>query len=177
MRIISGKFRGKKLQSPVGEDTRPTSDRTRQALFNVLDHRYALKYPGLQVLDAFAGTGALGIEALSRGAAFCTFVEASAPMATVLQSNLQPFPDQFEIFKGHIQHQALKNRSYGLVFLDPPYHKGLIDCTVQLLKKWGVISQETLVVAEMAKDEPLPACLKILSEHTYGGTRILFASL
>ena len=179
MRIISGKFRGKKLQSPVGVDTRPTSDRTRQALFNVLEHRYDLKYKDLRVLVAFAGTGALGIEALSRGAAFCTFVEKSPPMLDVLKANLQSFPNQFEILKGDMLHQSAQQllagsaHSYGLVFLDPPYHQGLVTLALEKLHVSHALSETTLIVAEMAKDEPVPASLTVLSEHTYGGTKVL----
>lgn len=183
MRIISGKFRGKKLQSPVGVDTRPTSDRTRQALFNVLDHRYDLKYKDLRVLDAFAGTGALGIEALSRGAAFCTFVEKSPPMLDVLKANLQSFPNQFEILKGDVLHQSAQQlwagskHPYGLVFLDPPYHQGLVDLALEKLHTSHALSETTLIVAEMAKDEPVPGSLTVLSEHTYGGTKVLMGRI
>lgn len=180
MRIISGKFRGKKLQSPISGDTRPTSDRTRQAIFNILEHRYDLKYNCLHVLDAFAGTGALGIEALSRGAAFCTFVEQSVPMISILKSNLQSFPDQFAILKGDVLHQSLQqllaghpHQPYGLVFLDPPYHQGLIELALQKLKNSNAVSEVTLIIAEMSKDEVPPLSLNILSEHTYGSTKVL----
>jgi 16S rRNA (guanine966-N2)-methyltransferase len=179
MRIISGKFRGKKLQSPVGGDTRPTSDRTRQALFNVLEHRYDLKYKDLRVLDAFAGTGALGIEALSRGAAFCTFAEKSPPMLDVLKANLQSFPNQFEILKGDVLHQSAQHllagsaHPYGLMFLDPPYHQGLVELALEKLHASHALSETTLIVAEMAKDEAVPPSLKVLSEHIYGGTKVL----
>lgn len=176
MRIISGKFRGKKLQSPVGLDTRPTSDRVRQAILNILEHRYEINYRDLYVLDAFAGTGALGIEALSRGATFATFVEQSLPALSVLKTNLESFVGHFEVLKGNFFHHSFHYK-YGIIFLDPPYHQGLIELAIQKLKQSNALSEDALIVAEMAKDESVSVSLDVLSEHAYGGTKVLIGKI
>ena len=135
MRIVGGEFRGRPLATPRTQSIRPTTDRTREALFNVLAHRFADKLAGARVLDLFAGTGALGLEALSRGAAYCLFVEESAEGRGLIRTNV-------EAFGLHGAHQDLPARrdaawasrhgaAVRLVFADPPYGKGLGEAALR----------------------------------------------
>ena len=118
MRVIAGEFRSRRLKSLPGLDTRPTPDRLREALFNIL----ATRLEGVVFLDAYAGTGAVGIEALSRGAARAIFIERSKPAAAVLRENLESLHlgGRAEVLQGRVL-QYLPQRSADIVFLDPPY--------------------------------------------------------
>jgi 16S rRNA (guanine966-N2)-methyltransferase len=154
MRIDAGSHRGVKLAAPASDETRPTSDRARQAVFNILAHRYeAIR--DAKVLDVFAGSGALGLEALSRGAERASFIEsADALRPPRAASNWAPC---------------------SLIFLDPPYGKGLIPPTLFALRKTGWIAPEALVVAEVDRKEALEPGdgFEVLDDRQYGKARIL----
>lgn len=122
MRIIAGKWRGRALQAPVGRSTRPTSDRTREALFSMLASRLG-SFEGLRVVDLFAGTGALGLEALSRGAAHCTFVENDRAALDALKGNLAALGAAAAVRAQSAEHFA--GGPFDLIFADPPYHSDL----------------------------------------------------
>ena len=129
MRIVGGEFRGRPLATPRSQAIRPTTDRTREAVFNVLAHRFADRLAGARVLDLFAGTGALGLEAMSRGAAFCMFIEESAEGSGLIRTNVEAFglTGRTKIFRRDATRlgEAGTIQPFGLVFADPPYGKGL----------------------------------------------------
>ena len=129
MRIVGGEFRGRPLATPRSQSIRPTSDRTREAVFNVLAHRFGDRLEGARVLDLFAGTGALGLEALSRGAASCLFIEESSEGRGLIRENVETFglTGRTKIFRRDATALGPAGTvpAAGLVFADPPYGKGL----------------------------------------------------
>lgn len=157
MRIIAGSIRGRTLKSPKSDSTRPTSDRLKETLFNILS-------PNLwqaQVLDLFAGSGALGLEALSRGAAFATFVESKASTIQLIQDNivLCGFEKQTQVIQGDAL-QKLKvlrfNQPVDLVLVDPPYQIGLAFQTLEILATVTWLKANVLIVIEHHSKEILP---------------------
>lgn len=182
MRIVGGKFKGRAIAAPDGRDTRPTSDRAREALFNVLAH--AAWSPGLEarrVLDLFAGTGALGLEAISRGAAFALFVETDAAARGVIRDNIEAL-GLFGVTRIHRRDATdlgVKPAGLGdpfdLVFLDPPYHRGLGEAALTRLAAGGWITADALVMFECAADEtPVTPGFETLDERAYGAAKVLF---
>ena len=150
MRIIGGRLRGRKLQTFKGSEVRPTADRVREALFNILGR----KFIGANVLDLFAGTGALGIEALSRGAQKAVFVDHSAHSLAVLRKNLDRCTLQqycrtirWDIAKS-LKCLVEYPETFDMVFLDPPYHCGLVPTALQHLEKSGCLAPEAILAAE-----------------------------
>lgn len=172
MRVIAGTWGGRRLQAPPGAATRPTSDRVREALFSVLGARV----DGARVLDLFAGSGALGIEAPSRGAASATFVDSAPAAVKALRANLSALGAEAEVrrqdavrFLGSASGPA---REYDLVFLDPPYRLasrlgGELSAILP-----AVLAPEGLVIAESDRREPLELELPLLDERRYGDTLI-----
>src|SRR5918998_2081786 len=160
MRIVSGRFRGKALIAPPGAGTRPTSDRARQAVFNVLGH--AAWSPGLaerRVLDLFAGSGALGLEAMSRGAAFCLFVETDEAARGAIRDNVEAL-GLFGATRVHRrdatdlgQRPASAGSAFDVAFLDPPYGKGLGERALARLAEGGWLEPGAVVVFERGADE------------------------
>ena len=179
MRIIGGRFRGRKLQAFKGSDVRPTADRVREALFNIL----ARKFIDAEVLDLFAGTGALGIEALSRGALAAVFVDNSALSLAVLRKNLDRCGLQHctQTIQWDIARSlaCLKGypKTFNLVFMDPPYHRGLVPTTLQHLVDSGCLVPEALLAAEHEADmkPELPSSHFACIDHRrYGRTALSF---
>lgn len=183
MRIEAGSHRGTRLVAPEGEDVRPTSDRARQAIFNVLIHRFDA-VAGARVLDAFAGSGALGLEALSRGAEYLVAMELAQPALDALKRNITACRENARTMvfacnaldppKAQPRHAPCS-----LVFLDPPYGKGLITPALEALKNAGWIAPGALIVAEMSAREDVPAMddLAIEDERRYGKAKIVFLRL
>lgn len=171
MRVVAGIYGGRRLQAPPGSATRPTSDRVREALFSILGDRVA----GARVLDLFAGTGALGIEALSRGAASATFVESSSAAQRVLRTNLQSLGAEAEVVRIDAL-KWLRNAAdlYDLVFLDPPYDAAerLGGVLPELLP--AVLAPRALVIAECDRRRPLDLSMSLTDERRYGDTLIRF---
>ncbi len=175
MRIIGGAWRGRRLQAPPGETTRPTADRVRQALFDRLLHApwagRAL-VEGADVLDAFAGTGALGLEALSRGAATAVFIERDRAALAALRANIAACraEPRCTVLAG----DALRpppGGPAGLVFLDPPYGADLLDPAVAALAAAGRIGPRSLLLAEVAREAPAPQGVR-LAEFSHGAARL-----
>ena len=172
MRVIAGRYRGRRLQAPAGAATRPTSDRVREALFSVLGDRVQ----GARVLDLFAGSGALGIEALSRGAAEVTFVDSAPAALRAVRANLDAFGATAEVrradarrFLGGAPSAA---RQYDLVFLDPPYRlAGRLGSELTAALP-AVLAPGAAVIAESDRRAPLELGLPILDERRYGDTLI-----
>ena len=176
MRIIAGAWRGRLLSAPPGAATRPTADRVRQALFDRLMHapwagRAAIE--GARVLDAFAGTGALGLEALSRGAAHATFVENNRAALATLRANIAACraEDRCTVLPADALHPPPGNKCR-LSFLDPPYGAGLVPQAIAALATAGWVGQGTLVVAEVGRDDPAPVDAP-LDERVQGAARVV----
>jgi 16S rRNA (guanine966-N2)-methyltransferase len=181
MRIVAGAWRGRRLAAPEGAATRPTSDRARQALFDVLTHgafagRSVLH--GARVLDAFAGTGALGLEALSRGAAETWFIERDRAALAALRANIAAC--RAEAVARVVVADALSPpraaAPAGLVFLDPPYGETLVPRALAVLTAAGWIAPGALVVAETGAGEVLaePPSFRLLDQRRYGAAMVSF---
>lgn len=180
MRVTGGTLRNRQIAVPKGRDIRPTSDKVRLAVYNALASR---GFPeDVVVLDAFCGTGALGIEALSRGARFCIFMDVEPSSLDYCRANIKTLKlDRSCVI---IQRDALNPRTRhddldpaGLVFLDPPYRQGLIEPALAGLVDHGWIAPGATIVIECAKGEDpvLPPPYHIVFDRLYGDTRIVFA--
>jgi 16S rRNA (guanine966-N2)-methyltransferase len=176
MRIIAGAWRGRTLAAPAGQATRPTAERARQALFDILMHapwggRALLE--GAAVLDGFAGTGALGLEALSRGAAHAAFVERDRAALAVLRANIAACraADRCTVLAADIL-TLPAGPPCGLVFLDPPYGLALVPAALAALGRAGRIAPGAIIVAETAAAEPPPEMPDTLAERTHGAARL-----
>ena len=154
MRIIAGEWRGRKLGAPVGDATRPTADRTRETLFSMLVSRIG-SFEGLAVADLFAGSGALGLEALSRGAASCLFVEQDAAAIRSLRANIAALraPERCEVRAGSVLALGPAKAPLDLVLLDPPYASGAGAVALEKLLRLGWIGPATWISLETAHDE------------------------
>ena len=182
MRITAGKFRGRTLAAPKDMSVRPTSDKVRQAVFNILEHRdfgFPFDIEGARVVDLFAGTGAMGIEALSRGSRYCLFVDDSAASRALIRENVEALglTGATKIWRRDAAALgALDTLSpFDLAFLDPPYRKNLIAPALAGLRDGGWLNSPTLVVAEMAEGEIIPSTegYEILDDRLYGDTRVV----
>ncbi|MEA1938347.1 MAG: 16S rRNA (guanine(966)-N(2))-methyltransferase RsmD [Pseudomonadota bacterium] len=179
MRITGGMWRGRKLAAPLLYGTRPTSDRARQALFNILVHAaFAPDLEGAIVLDAFCGTGALGLEALSRGAAMLYQFDtgkAALDAAKINARNLGAL-ENIRQYRVDARTPPAAPASCDLVFLDPPYCKGLLAPALSALREAGWFTDDALIVIETADKTPeqIPAGFTILDNRTYGATRLIF---
>jgi 16S rRNA (guanine966-N2)-methyltransferase len=182
MRIIGGKHRGRRLLAPPGAAVRPTSDRAREALFDILSHgRFAasgIPFAGETVLDAFAGTGALGLEALSRGAARAVFIENGAEALAVLRRNIAALgeSERVHILPGDATRPPRASEACALLFVDPPYRSGLAGPALVALDAAGWLRPEGLAVVETAARErtPPPTGFTLLDERVYGAARLTF---
>jgi 16S rRNA (guanine966-N2)-methyltransferase len=156
VRIIAGEWRGRKLAAPKGEATRPTADRTRETLFNMLASRLG-SFEGLRVADLFAGSGALGLEALSRGAASCLFVEQDQSAISAIRANIEALGTRGkgQVHAGSVMSLGPSGQPYDLVLLDPPYGTGAAAVALDRLLRHGWFGPETWVAAETGHDEAL----------------------
>jgi 16S rRNA (guanine966-N2)-methyltransferase len=181
MRIVGGRHRGRRLIAPRGETVRPTSDRAREALFNILSHgQFAAEGVPLvdaAVLDAFAGTGALGLEALSRGAASATFIERDPEALAILRKNVAALDEgaRAKILPGDAVHPPRATAPCDIVFIDPPYRSGLAAPASAGLAATGWLAPQALVVVEIAAREDLepPAGFTVEGERVYGAARLV----
>lgn len=187
MRIVSGDFRGKTLIAPAGAKTRPTSDRARQAIFNILEHApWSEGVRGRRVIDLFAGSGALGFEALSRGASFCLFVETDEAARGAIRENVDALSPHGGLFGRTRVHRrdatslgvrpGADGPAFDLAFLDPPYAKGLGEIALARLAEGGWLAPGALVVFERGVDEPdfEVAGFERLDARDYGAARVHF---
>lgn len=182
MRIISGDCRGRKLFSLKGMTTRPTADRVRESIFNIL----ALRVPGAYVLDLFAGTGALGLEALSRGAAAAVFVDSSLPAGQIIEKNIRAC--KMEARSRFIRWDIVKNLhclkpsdpAFDLVFMDPPYAKSCIQAALTHLVRQQALKNGATIVIEHNASEPVPGEfteLNLGDQRVYGKTLVSFLTV
>ncbi|VAW08194.1 16S rRNA (guanine(966)-N(2))-methyltransferase [hydrothermal vent metagenome] len=187
MRIIGGKFSGRRINAPKGLTSRPTADRTREALFNILSARDDFEFEGARVIDLFAGSGGLGFEALSRGADWCLFVETDAAARGAIRDTIETLSlfGQTRIHRRSATALGSKPASAGapftLAFLDPPYRQDLCTPALHELAGGDWLAPNALVVVEQAKDEPPAeaALYREIDRRTYGAAQIgiyLFAS-
>ncbi len=183
MRIVAGSLKGRSIVAPEGQGTRPTSDRARQAIFNVLEHAaWAEPLDGMRVMDLFAGSGALGFEAISRGATFCLFIETDEEARGAIRENADAYGvmGRTRVHRRSAIDLGARPRSDGeafdLAFLDPPYRKGLGEQTLTLLLEGGWLKPGAIVVYERGSDEPeieTPGYQR-LDARDYGAARVLF---
>ena len=176
MRIIAGKYRGKKLFSPDTKDVRPTSDRARESIFNILNSRFSSDYSKYNLLDVYAGTGAFGFEALSRGFASVTFIDKNTEN---IQKNAKLFPNEqakINILKADATNLPKINKTFDLVFMDAPYSLGLTEKTLLQLVQKNWLSDNVLCIVETQKNEELALheSLEIIDERIYGIAKISF---
>jgi 16S rRNA (guanine966-N2)-methyltransferase len=183
MRIVSGRFKGRTLKAPGDAELRPTSDKVRQAIFNILEHSgFASDFTleGVRVVDLFAGTGALGIEALSRGARYCLFIEDAAESRAIIRENVEALglTGASKIWRRDATSLGALDTlaPFDLAFLDPPYRKGLLAPALKGLASGGWLKAGALVVAEAAEDESISIVegYEVLDDRVYGDTRVAF---
>ncbi len=178
MRVITGTARGKKLKELEGLDTRPTTDRVKEGLFNAIQ----FDVEGRQVLDLFAGTGQLGIEALSRGAAGCTFVELRRDAAALTKENLIlcGLSDKGRVHQGdYLAFLSACREKFDLIFLDPPYAGGLLEKALEAIAKIDIVSANGIIVCESPQEHTLPdlpAPYEKGREYRYGKIKITLYS-
>lgn len=175
MRIITGCARGTKLKTPSGMNTRPTADRIKESLFNILQNDII----DTNVLDIFAGSGALGLETLSRGAASAVFIDKSADSIAAIEYNVQHtrLQDKAVIKRldavDAVKLLEQKNYTFDIIFCDPPYHKGLCQKLLDTLNTSNILADKCLFIAEIGKDEKLNSDnsnFELLRSKTYGAT-------
>lgn len=179
MRIVAGEWRGRKLAAPQGDATRPTADRTRETLFSMLVSRLG-SFEGLNVADLFAGSGALGLEALSRGAARCTFVEQDASAIRALRQNIAALRAQSacDVRASSVLALGPAKEPLDLILLDPPYNSGAGAVALDKLARLGWIGEATWVSLETAADEePKIRALEPVAERRVGKARLTLLRL
>jgi len=181
VRISAGKCKGRVLASFRGMSIRPTSDKVREAIFNILPRDFPFK----SVLDIFAGTGALGIEALSRGAQEAVFVDSDPKSVELVRKNLVAcaLTEHARVFKrdalGAVRYLRGRGMAFDLVFIDPPYASTLAEETLKAIAAAGIVEQDGIVVAETSKRNPIearPEGLSLIDERRYGETLVYFFS-
>jgi 16S rRNA (guanine966-N2)-methyltransferase len=181
LRIISGVLKGKRLSSLKGADIRPTADRTRESIFNIISP----KIPNSVVLDLFAGTGALGIEALSRGASYAIFVDTDRNAVSIIEKNILAcgLQDRIKIIKADITKKMTAfvnvHSPVNLVFMDPPYNRNLIKPSLNNLSGSLILQKNALIIIEHSVSENIPEFsteYKITDQRKYGKTLVSFLS-
>jgi 16S rRNA (guanine966-N2)-methyltransferase len=181
MRIVGGRWRGRSLKGPTSDVIRPTSDRLRETIFNVLAHGYGDPVENARVLDLFAGTGAMGLEALSRGAAFALFVDDGTHARGIIRENVEALGagGNTRLFRRDATRMgpAAPNAPFSLVFCDPPYGKDLAPKALTSCAQGGWLTPDALVVVEEAQgvEVVLPDGLEELERRDYGETKVVFA--
>lgn len=180
MRVVGGRLKGRSLVSPSSRDIRPTADRLRESLFNILTHAYGDPVTGARVLDLFAGTGALGIEAVSRGAAFALFVDNGAEARALLRNNVEVLGlgGVTKVYRRDATSlgPAHPMEPFSLVFLDPPYRMRLAEKALASLRDGGWLAPGALIVVEEAKaaEFATPQGFEQLERRTYDDTELVF---
>jgi 16S rRNA (guanine966-N2)-methyltransferase len=180
MRIVGGALRGRTLAAPKSQAIRPTADRLREALFNILVHAYGDPVGGARVLDLFAGTGALGLEAISRGAAFALFVDDDAAARALIRENVAALGlgGVTRIFRRDATRLGAAHpvEPFSLVFLDPPYGKGLSEQALVSARAGGWLANDALIVVEEAADAGFtpPDGFAELERRRYDDTEVIF---
>ncbi len=173
MRVIAGTFKGRRLNCPKGDAVRPTTDKVKEAMFGAIQFQIA----GAAVLDAFAGSGALGIEALSRGAAHVDFAEREKVCQKTLEANLQSLNTSgFRVLKGDVLHLIPQLGCYDIVLIDPPYDEGLYEPLLNALRDAGKLNNGAVLVAECRRkfDFMIPIGYNLTKRKDYGDISLAF---
>jgi 16S rRNA (guanine966-N2)-methyltransferase len=182
MRIVGGAHRGRRIEAPAGLEVRPTADRTREALFNILEHGGfsvdgTSPLPGARVLDAFAGSGALGLEALSRGAVHATFMDNNAIARSVIRANAKALGEsaRASILQADATRPPAAGMPCSVVLLDPPYRSGVAPQALAALAARGWIADRAVCSVEAAAREPFapPPGFAVVDERRYGKARLI----
>lgn len=174
MRIISGSARGRKLKELQGMDTRPTTDKVKESMFNIIQ----FEIEGRQVLDLFGGTGQLGLESLSRGAARCTFVDQRREAAALIRENIKlcGMGDRARVVQGEaLSFLASCRERFDVIFLDPPYQSGLLEQSIAQIARFDILREHGIMVCESAADwncPPLAAPYEVGREYRYGKIKL-----
>jgi 16S rRNA (guanine966-N2)-methyltransferase len=182
MRVVGGRLKGRALKGPTSDAIRPSSDRLRESLFNILAHAYGAPAEGERVLDLFAGTGALAIEALSRGASFALLVDQGAEAAALIRANIESLglADATRCLRRDLRKLGPEpdGERYGLVFLDPPYGKDLAPPALGALRDGGWLKDNALIVIEEAAKAAvaLPQGFALREARRFGDTQLVFAA-
>jgi 16S rRNA (guanine966-N2)-methyltransferase len=180
MRVVGGRLKGRSLASPSSRDVRPTADRLRESLFNILVHAYDDPIAGARVLDLFAGTGALGIEAISRGAKFALFVDNGAEARALMRNNVEALGlgGVTKVYRRDATRLGPVHpvEPFSLVFLDPPYGRELADEALVSLRDGGWLTPGALLVVEEAKAAAfkVPESFEELERRAYDDTEFIF---
>lgn len=183
MRIVSGSLRGRNIETPSGRNTRPTSDQTRESIFNILAHAsWALPLEDAIAADIFAGSGALGLEAVSRGAQFCLFVETEPKARAAIRLNIEKMK-LFGCTRLH-RHDATKLKvapgnlrgPFTHIFMDPPYNKGLWKPVLRKLQDHNLIAPGGIIILEVSSEEEDLEFrgFEVLADKTWGAARVVF---
>ncbi|TAL82280.1 MAG: 16S rRNA (guanine(966)-N(2))-methyltransferase RsmD [Beijerinckiaceae bacterium] len=179
MRIVGGRLKGRALRGPATQDIRPTSDRLREAIFNILAHAYDDPIEGAHVIDLFAGTGAMGFEAISRGAKQALFVDDGSEARALLRANVEVLGlgGVTKIFRRDARKLGVApaEGAFSLAFLDPPYGKGLAVPALAALRDGHWLTENALVIVEEATgaEVELPEGFTLLEGRTYGDTQVM----
>ncbi|NVJ96975.1 MAG: 16S rRNA (guanine(966)-N(2))-methyltransferase RsmD [Alphaproteobacteria bacterium] len=177
-RIVAGRFRGRRLEVPKGRDVRPTTDRMRERLFSMLMHGRYPDMDGATVADIFAGTGALGFEALSRGAHHVTFVEKARPSLDCIRANMDSLgvPEETTVLAKSATTLPDAVRPCDFIFMDPPYRQNLVLPSLTRILDGGWLTEGGVIICELASDETItfPTPLEIVDERTQGQQRVVF---
>lgn len=181
MRIIGGKNKGKNLKAPTDDYTRPTSDKTRSALFNIIQSDFLKKsknWSDIVFLDVFSGTGAVGVEALSRGAKKVFFMENHLPAIDCIKANTKGYGNAF-ILSGDACCPPFQTEAVNVMFMDAPYASQLWETSLSELKKKGWINADSFLVVEVERKEEvvIPAGFKLCDDRTYGRNRLLLCQI
>jgi len=185
MRIVSGSLRGRNIETPAGRNTRPTSDQTRESIFNILKHaEWSPSLDGAIVADIFAGSGALGLEAISRGAEFCLFAEMEPKARKAIRANIDKMRLS-EVARLH-RYDATKLKiapgnmrgPFTHIFMDPPYNKKLWHPVLSRIKQQGLLAENGVIILEESIEaEVEPRGFEVLADKTWGAARVLFLAL
>ena len=174
MRVISGMARGRKLKELQGMETRPTTDKVKESLFNIIQ----FDIEGRRALDLFGGTGQLGIEALSRGAGGCTFVDQRREAAALIRENLRlcGLSERARVVQGDaLSFLASCREKFGLIFLDPPYGTALLEQSLEAIVRFDILSEHGIIICESARETALPALgapYRMGREYRYGKIKL-----
>ena len=176
MRIIGGQYRGKKLFSPDSDKVRPTSDRAREALFNILSSRLENPLSEYSMLDVFAGTGAFALEALSRGAKEVCMIDIDTKSLLKNTALFASEKNKINVIRSDVAHLSPAQRQYDILFMDAPYNKGLSEIALKNLadKQW--LKKGALCMVEVEKTEQIeiPSCYQVQNERIYGLAKVIF---
>lgn len=183
MRIISGAHKGRRIESPEGKEVRPTTARTREAIFNILQHGEYGEADLLcgRVADIFCGSGAMGLEALSRGASHVTFVDKNRTSIDAVEFNLERFDEQksARLIRADSTMLPPVAEPYQILFLDPPYHTGLAEKSLKTAHQGGWVDEGSVVMLELSAKEEVkfPAAYRVKEERRYGNSKVVILHL